>query len=94
MLIISIKSKEIAKLTLIKNIIYTSLIKCKKVTYAILALKLYAMVARVDMLITLSSIINKITNKLEIKQLLTIIYTKSLSLYKYIIKLDITKKNV
>ena len=57
-----------------------------------LALELYAIIIGVDMLIALSSIINMITNKLEIKQLLIIIYTDSFLLYKYIIKLDITKK--
>jgi len=66
-LVISTKLKEVAKFTLIGNIIYTSSIKCKRVTCVMLALKLYAMVARINMLIALSSTINIITNKFEIK---------------------------
>ena len=41
--------------------------KYKKITYAMLALKLYAIVAGINILITLSNIINIITNKFEIK---------------------------
>ena len=59
-----------------------------------LALELYAIVAEIDILITLLSIINMIINKLGIKQLLTIVYIDFLSLYKYIIKLNITKKRL
>jgi len=59
-----------------------------------LALELYAIVAEIDILITLLSIINMIINKLRIKQLLTIICIDSFSLYKCIIKLDIIKKNI
>jgi len=57
-----------------------------------LALKLYVIIIKINMLITLLSIINIIINKLEIKQLLIVVYTNFLSLYKYIIKFDITKK--
>ena len=93
-LIIDIKLKGITKFILIKNIIHINLTKCKKVTCIILTLKLYIMIAKVDILITLSSIINIITNKLGIKQLLIIVYINSFSLYKCIIKFNITKKNV
>ena len=92
MLIIGTKSKGIAEFTLIGNIIHTSLTKCKRVTYAMLTLKLYAMIVEINMLIALSSIINIITNKFEIKQLLIIVYTNSFSLYKCIVKLSITKE--
>jgi len=44
------------------------------------------------MLIALLSIINIIINKLKIKQLLTIVYINSFSLYKCIIKFGIIKK--
>ena len=84
--------KRIAEFTLIENIIHISLTKCKKVTCAMLALKLYAIVIRINMLIALLSIINMITDKLEIKQLLIVICTNFLLLYKYIVKLDIIKK--
>ena len=92
MLIIGTKLEGVAEFILTGNIIYISLTKCKKITYAMLALELYAIVAEIDILITLLSIINMIINKLRIKQLLTIICIDSFSLYKCIIKLDIIKK--
>ncbi len=91
-LIIGTKSKGITEFTLIGNIIHTNLIKCKKVIYAMLTLELYVIIARIDILIMLSSIINIIINKLKIKQLLTVIYIDSFSLYECIVKLGITKK--
>ena len=57
-----------------------------------LTLKLYAMVIGINMLIALLSTINIITNKLEIKQLLIIVYINFLLLYKCIIKFGIIKK--
>jgi len=94
MLVIGIELKGIAKFTLIRNIIYISLTKCKRVICVMLTLKLYAIIIGIDMLIALLSIINMIINKLGIKQLLTIVYIDFLSLYKYIIKLNITKKRL
>ena len=44
------------------------------------------------MLIALSSTINMIINKLRIKQLPTVVYTHSLSLYECIVKLGTTKE--
>jgi len=92
MLIINIELKRVAKFTLIRNIIYISLTKCKKVTYVMLASELYVMVIGIDMLIALSSIINIIIDKFKIKQLLIIVYTNFFSFYKYIIKLNIIKE--
>ena len=66
--------------------------KCKKVTCAMLALKLYAIIARINILIALSNIINMITNKLKIRQLLIIICINSFLLYKCIIKLGTIKE--
>jgi len=57
----------VAEFILIRNIIYISLTKCKKVTYIMLALELYVIVTGVDILITLLSIINMIINKFGIK---------------------------
>jgi len=57
-----------------------------------LASELYAIIAKVNILIALLSIINIIINKFRIKQLPTIVCIDSFLLYKYIIKLDITKK--
>ena len=73
MLVISIKLKGVMKFTLIGNIIYISLIKCKKIICIILASELYIIIIGIDMLIILLSIINIIINKFKIKQLLIIV---------------------
>jgi len=57
-----------------------------------LALELYVIIAEIDILIALSSIINIIIDKLEIKQLLIVIYIDFFLLYKCIVKLDIIKE--
>jgi len=92
MLVIGIELKGVAEFTLTENIIHTSLMKCKKVTYAVLASELYIIIAGIDILIALLNTINMITNKLEIKQLLTVVYIDFFSLYKCIVKLGITKE--
>ena len=92
MLVIGIELEGVVEFTLIGNIIYTSLTKCKKVTCAMLALELYVMIVGVDILIALLSIINIITDKFGIKQLLIVICIDFFSFYKCIIKLNIIKK--
>ena len=67
MLVIGIELEGVADFILIGNIIYTNLMKCKRVTCAMLALELYVIIAEIDMLITLLSIINMIINKFKIK---------------------------
>ena len=67
MLVIGIELEGVAEFILIGNIIYTNLMKCKRVTCAMLALELYVIIAEIDMLITLLSIINMIINKFKIK---------------------------
>jgi hypothetical protein len=74
------------------NIVYTSSTKYKKVTRAVLASELYAIVVRVDILISIATTVNIVTAKLGLSSLPTIIYTDSLSLYEYIIKLGTTKE--
>ena len=91
-LVIGTELEEVTEFTLIGNIIYTSLTKCKRVICIVFALELYVIVAGIDILITLSNIINIITNKFEIKQLLIIVYIDFFLLYKCIVKLDIIKK--
>ena len=69
-----------------------NLIKYKRVTRVVLVLELYIIVAGIDILISLNITINIVINKLSISRLLIIIYINSLSLYKYIIKLNMTKE--
>ena len=61
------------------NIIHASSTNCKRVTRAVLASGLYAMVAGIDMLISLATTIDKITDKLGISCLPTVVCTDSLS---------------
>ncbi|PVH79381.1 hypothetical protein DL98DRAFT_420532, partial [Cadophora sp. DSE1049] len=91
-LAISTETKRNTEFTLSGNIIYTSFIKCKRVTRVILASELYIIIAGIDMLIALGSTINIITNKLGLARLPTIIYTNSLSFYKCIVKLGTIKE--
>ena len=56
------------------------------------ASKLYIMIAGVDILIVLLSIINIIIDKFGIKQLPTIVCTNFFSLYECIVKLGTTKE--
>ncbi|PVH70737.1 hypothetical protein DL98DRAFT_436437, partial [Cadophora sp. DSE1049] len=78
--------------TLFSNIIYTSFIKYKKVTRAVLASELYIIIARVNILIFLVTTTNIITNKLGFPRLSIVVCTDSLSLYECIIKLGIIKE--
>ncbi|PVH72591.1 hypothetical protein DL98DRAFT_432914, partial [Cadophora sp. DSE1049] len=86
------ETKKSTGFTFFNNIIYTSSTKYKKVTRVILASELYIIIARVNILIFLTTITNIITNKLSFLKLLIIIYTDSLSFYEYIIKLGIIKE--
>ena len=86
------KVKEKNNFTITSNIIYTSLTKYKRVIRAVLMSKLYTIVASVNILISFSTIINIVTLQLSINNLLTVVYTDLLSLYKCIIKLSTTKE--
>ncbi|PVH73695.1 hypothetical protein DL98DRAFT_430896, partial [Cadophora sp. DSE1049] len=91
-LVIGSKTEKSTGFTFFNNIIYTSFTKYKRVTRAVLALKLYTIIAGVNMLIFLVTTTNIITNKLGFLKLLTVVCTDSLFFYKYIIKLGIIKK--
>jgi hypothetical protein len=52
----------------------------------------YAIIVRVNILISIATIINIVTAKLSLSSLPTIVYIDSLSLYEYIIKLGTTKE--
>ena len=65
------------------NIIYWSLIKCKRVTRSVLASKLYRMAYSFDIAVAIKSIVDKV---LQIN-LLLILYTDFKSLYNYLIRL-------
>ena len=92
MVILGTESVKDAEFTIKGSIIYTSSIKCNRVTRAVLASELYAMVAGVDMLISLATTINMITDRLSIPRLPTVVCTDSLSLYECTVKLGTTKE--
>ncbi|PVH80071.1 hypothetical protein DL98DRAFT_549327 [Cadophora sp. DSE1049] len=83
-LAIGTETEGSAEFTLSGNIIHTSFTKCKRVTRAVLASELYAIIAGIDILIALGSTINIVTDKLGLTRLPTVVCTDSLSLYECI----------
>ncbi|CAL3969032.1 unnamed protein product [Diplocarpon coronariae] len=86
------KEEGESQFTLKGNILYYSSTKYKRVIRAVLAFELYTIIAGIDILVSIAITINIVIAKLSLPCLLTIIYTDSLSLYKYIIKLGIIKE--
>ncbi|KAI0998399.1 hypothetical protein K3495_g9796, partial [Podosphaera aphanis] len=74
------------------NLVHWTSIKCRRVTRAVLASELYAMVHGVDLAIALRTTLNMITRQLEIPDIPTIICTDSFSLYECLVKLGTTKE--
>ena len=70
------------------NIVYQSLIKCKRVTRSVLALELYAMAHGFNIRAVFKFIIKKLLQM----TLLLIIYTDLKLLYNCLVKLNITQK--
>ncbi|KAF1827977.1 hypothetical protein BDW02DRAFT_513711, partial [Decorospora gaudefroyi] len=67
-------------------------IKCKRITYSVLASKIYVIAYSVNITITIRSTLNVIIDYLSLSYILIIIYIDSLSLYKCLVKLSTTKK--
>ncbi|CAL3969122.1 unnamed protein product [Diplocarpon coronariae] len=91
-IVLAIKEEGELQFTLKGNILYYSSIKYKRVTRAVLAFELYAIVAGINMLVSIAITIDMVIAKLSLPRLPTIIYTDSLSLYKYIVKLGTIKE--
>jgi hypothetical protein len=62
------------------------------VTRAVLALELYAIVARINIAILISTTLRIIIKQLKLPPILTIVCTDLFLLYKYIVKLRTTKE--
>lgn len=77
---------------LVGNILHWSSTKCKRVTRAILASELYAMVAGLDMAISISTTLNRIMKQLGFNDIPVVICTDSFSLYECMVKLGTTKE--
>lgn len=74
------------------NIVHYSSTKCKRVTRAVLASELYAMVQGIDMGIALSTTLDLISNQVDIESIPTVVCTDSFSLYECMVKLGTTKE--
>ncbi|KAK1460556.1 hypothetical protein CCUS01_08903, partial [Colletotrichum cuscutae] len=81
-----------SKFTIYGNIIYYLLIKNKRVTKSILILKVYSIVNDINLTYAILITLRRITNRLSLLPILTVIYTNSYLLYKYLVKLGIIKK--
>jgi len=82
------------KFSLRGNIVHWSSTKCKRVTRAVLASELHAMVAGIDMAISISTTLKLITEQLKLRPIPIVICTDSFSLCKCMVKLGITKRSV
>ncbi|POS82721.1 hypothetical protein EPUL_004120, partial [Erysiphe pulchra] len=74
------------------NLIHWTSVNCRKVTRAVLASELYAMVLGVDLAIALSTTLDLITELLGTPHIPSIIFTDSFSLYECLVKLGSTKE--
>ena len=92
LIILANKATDNSKFVATGNIIVTTSIKCRYVTWAVLASELYTTVYGVDLLIVISATLNWITNWVRIPNILTIICTDSYSLYKCLVKLGTMKE--
>lgn len=74
------------------NIVHWSSTKCKRITRAVLASELYAMVQGVDIAIPLCTSLNQITAQLDLPTVPIVVCTDSFSLYECLVKLGTTKE--
>jgi len=74
------------------NLIHWTSVKCRRVTRAVLASELYAMVLGVDLAIAIKSTLDMITTQLNMPNIPSVICTDSFSLYECLIKLGTTKE--
>jgi hypothetical protein len=62
------------------------------VTRNVLVSKIYEIVSRVDIVITVKTTLDTILTRLDLSMILIVVYTDSFLLYEYLVKLDITKE--
>jgi len=74
------------------NLIHWSLTKSKYITRSVLALEIYGMVDRVNIVIAIGTTLKIITDRLKLPVIPIIVYTNSYSLYEYLVKLSTTKE--
>lgn len=87
-----IPGKNSGEFTIRGNIVHYSSHKCQRVTRAVLASELYAMVSTTDMAISMSTTLKLITDQLSLPKIPVVICTDSFSLYECLIKLGTTKE--
>ena len=77
---------------IVGNLIHWSSTKCKRVTRAVLASELYAMVAGIDAAISISTTLRLIMQQLKLPPVPTVVCTDSFSLYECMVKLGTTRE--
>ena len=92
LIILTNKTKGTDEFIIKENLIYYSSTKSKRVTRSVLASKIYGMVKGVNIAITINTIIKMITRQLGFLYTPIIICTNLYLLYKYLVKLGITKE--
>jgi hypothetical protein len=76
------------------NLINTSSTKYKYITWNNLAFEIYRAIDNLDFIYIIIAILKIIIDQQNLPEILIILYIDSKSLYEYIIKLGITKKNI
>lgn len=74
------------------NTFHWTSVKCRRVTRAVLASELYAMVLGVDVAISVGTTLDRITKQLGIAKIPVVVCTDSFSLYECMVKLGTTKE--
>src|SRR6266487_2920016 len=92
MIVLANKTTSPGQFLIRGNLLHWSSNKCKRVTRAVLTSELYAMVAGIDIAISVSTTLNRIIEQLNLKPIPIVICTDSFSLYEYIVKLSTTKE--
>jgi hypothetical protein len=91
-IIITNKSTGENDFTIHSNLIYWSLTKSKYITQSILALEIYKIVSRVDIVIAIGTTLKIITDQLKLPIIPIIVCTDLYSLYKCLVKLNTIKE--
>jgi hypothetical protein len=91
-IILANKIIRLDEFTIRGNLIHWSFTKSKRVTRNILASEIYNMIAGVDIIYAISSMLKLITTQLELPDIVTIVCTNSYSLYECLVKLGTTKE--
>ncbi|KAL4403389.1 hypothetical protein CABS03_15260 [Colletotrichum abscissum] len=91
-IILANESMGESEFTIHGNVIHYSSTKSKRVTRSVLASEVYGMVNGVDLAHAISTTLRRITNRLNLPSIPTVVCTDSYSLYECLVKLGTTKE--